>query len=247
MAGKEKTTRNPKSGRVAAAGRQKETGRSAESVSVSRLTAFDKPRGKPGKPSATAGKSRAVGSSAKSKTAAVDLAYPPSPQPARQAVRERVAEVSPLVRPAQNGMRRYREELRQANLESRVRIEREGVPYFVVKELIQELGTSTAEFQQMVGMPKATFAKKIAQKELFSGASGQSVVGLIELINKVEDMLDPRNPAAANFDVEAWVGQWIRMPQPALGGEQPANLMDTPSGRQSVMRVLGALASGAYL
>ncbi len=141
----------------------------------------------------------------------------------------------------------YRRDLRSADLHRRVQIEREGVPHDVVKELIVELGTSTAEFQQMVGIPKATFTKKIAQKELFSGVSGQSVVGLLELINRVEDMLDPRNPETENFDVEAWVGRWIRAPQPALGGETPANLMDTPSGRQSVMRVLGAIESGAYL
>lgn len=141
----------------------------------------------------------------------------------------------------------YRHDLRSADLRRRVQIEREGVPHDVVKELIVELGTSAAEFQQMVGIPKATFTKKIAHKELFSGASGQSVVGLMELINRVEDMLDPQNPEVDNFDVEAWVGRWIRVPQPALGGETPANLMDTPSGRQSVMRVLGAIESGAYL
>lgn len=151
------------------------------------------------------------------------------------------------LRNGQQTARRYRYDLRSADLYRRVEIERDGVPHDVVKALIEDLGASATEFQKMVGMPKATYIKKIAHKELFSGVSGQSVVGILDLINLVEDMLDPAQPDVAGFDVEAWVGRWIRTPQPALGGAQPAALLDTPSGRQSVMRVLGALQSGAYL
>lgn len=86
------------------------------------------------------------------------------------------------------------------------------------------------------------------EKSLFAGTPGQSVVGLMELINKVEDMLaaERDNAEAADFDVGKWVGAWIERPQPALGGLAPAELMDTPTGRESVMRVLGAIQSGAY-
>lgn len=142
----------------------------------------------------------------------------------------------------------FRTLLRTAPLAERVRIEREGVPYQVVKGLIDDIFVSSTEFQSFVRIPKATFTKKMRDKSLFAGTTGQSVVGLMELINKVEDMLaaEPDNPAARDFDVERWVGQWIQRPQPALGGLAPAELMDTPSGRASVMRVLGAVQSGAY-
>lgn len=142
----------------------------------------------------------------------------------------------------------FRSLLRTAALVERVRIEREGVPYQVVKALIEEIGLSSTDFQAFVGMPKATFNKKMKDRALFAGTTGQSVVGLLELINKVEDMLaaEKDNPAARNFDVAEWVGDWIQRPQPALGGLAPAELMDTPTGRASVMRVLGAIQSGAY-
>lgn len=142
----------------------------------------------------------------------------------------------------------FRTLLRTAPLAERVRIEREGVPYQVVKGLIDDIFVSSTEFQTFVRIPKATFTKKMRDKSLFAGTTGQSVVGLMELINKVEDMLaaEPDNPAAQGFDVERWVGQWIQRPQPALGGLAPAELMDTPSGRASVMRVLGAVQSGTY-
>lgn len=142
----------------------------------------------------------------------------------------------------------FRALLRTAPLAERVRIEREGVPYQVVKGLIGEIFLSSSEFQTFVRIPKATFTKKMKDKALFAGTTGQSVVGLMELINKVEDMLaaERDNPDAAGFDVEKWVGDWIQRPQPALGGLAPAELMDTPTGRASVMRVLGAIQSGAY-
>jgi len=142
----------------------------------------------------------------------------------------------------------FRTLLRTAPLTERIRIEREGVPSRVVKALIDQIGVSSTDFQAYVGIPKATFTKKMREQQQFAGASGQSVVGFMDLINRVEDMLaaEQDNPAAAGFDVEKWVGGWIRRPQPALGGMAPAELMDTPSGRESVMRVLGAIQSGAY-
>lgn len=147
-----------------------------------------------------------------------------------------------------NKARTFRKMLRTAPLADRVRIERDGVPYAVVKNLIDEIGVSSSDFRIYVGIPKATFTKKMKEKALFSGTSGQSVVGLMDLINKVDDMLaaENDNDAARSFDVEKWVGDWIQRPQPALGGLAPAELMDTPTGRASVMRVLGAIQSGAY-
>ncbi|MGY1521130.1 antitoxin Xre/MbcA/ParS toxin-binding domain-containing protein [Luteimonas sp. A482] len=142
----------------------------------------------------------------------------------------------------------FRALLRTAPLTERIRIEREGVPSKVVKALIDQIGVSSTDFQVYVGIPKATFTKKMREQQQFAGATGQSVVGFMDLLNRVEDMLaaEQDNPEAADFDVEKWVGGWIQRPQPALGGMTPAELMDTPSGRESVMRVLGAIQSGAY-
>ncbi|MDZ4348063.1 MAG: antitoxin Xre/MbcA/ParS toxin-binding domain-containing protein [Xanthomonadaceae bacterium] len=142
----------------------------------------------------------------------------------------------------------FRVMLRTAPLTQRVEIERHGVPYQVVQGLIDEIGISNSDFQRYVRIPKATFVKKMKDKALFAGTTGQSVLGLMELINKVEAMLavEHDNPEARHFDVEKWVGSWIQRPQPALGGLTPAELMDTPSGRESVMKVLGAIQSGAY-
>lgn len=177
------------------------------------------------------------------------------PNPAEMANRKKVAKGAvrqgpPLARQRAmaRALRAFRAQWRHAALHERVQIERQGVPADVVRSLVTEIGVSSTDFIVYVGMPKATFSKKIREKSKFAGAAGQSVVGFVELINKVEDILAAQgdNPDAANFDVERWVGEWVERPQPALGGVAPAELMDTPSGRASVMRVLGAMQSGAY-
>lgn len=170
------------------------------------------------------------------------------PAPARSASATRVREVAAESAAMPVALRPFRALLRTAPLTDRVEIERHGVPWQVVQDLIDQIGVSSTDFQRYVRIPKATFTKKMKDKALFAGTPGQSVVGLMELINRVEDMLaaEPDNAEAQGFDVEAWVGRWIRRPQPALGGLAPAELLDTPSGRESVMRVLGAIQSGAY-
>ena len=54
------------------------------------------------------------------------------------------------------------------------------------------------------------------------------------------------NPAAASFDVEQWLREWIQKPQPALGGRKPEEMLGSRAGVESVRRVLGAISSGAF-
>ncbi len=142
----------------------------------------------------------------------------------------------------------YRALLRNAALAERIKVERQGVPGKVVSGLMRDIATTAGAFGRITGIPKATFTKKMARNEVFAGASGQSIVGLIDLINRVEAMVqvEGETPETQHFDAAKWVGEWIQRPQPALGGVTPAELMDTPSGRDAVMRLLGAIQSGAY-
>lgn len=69
-----------------------------------------------------------------------------------------------------------------------------------------------------------------------------------QLLAKVQELAaQSTHPDAAAFDTALWLGEWIRKPQPALGGRRPEDLLDTPTGQAAVMRVLGAMESGASL
>lgn len=129
-----------------------------------------------------------------------------------------------------------------------VALERKGVPGAMVKSLAEKLSLTTVRFAQIIGAPKATLERKAANGTLITGGSAYAALGTIKLINTVQAMLDDStHPDAKKLDAAKWLGQWIEQPQPALGGQKPADMMDTPTGMAMVGRVLGAITSGAYL
>ena len=129
-----------------------------------------------------------------------------------------------------------------------VTIERQGVPGAMVKSLADMLSLTTVRFAQIIGAPKATLERKAANGALITGSSAHAALGTARLINTVQAMLDDStHPDAKKTDAAKWLGQWIEQPQPVLGGQKPADMMDTPTGMAMVSRVLGAVTSGAYL
>jgi len=141
-----------------------------------------------------------------------------------------------------NGLRRH---LRTAPQQFRFEIESDGVGYQIVRTLPDALDIQQNVLLEVLGVPKATYTKKVRERTNFTGAPGYSVVGLADLVNFAEDML-VGSDVPKDFNVEAWVGDWLQVQQPALGGKAPAELMATPSGRDTVRRLLGAIQSGAY-
>lgn len=51
---------------------------------------------------------------------------------------------------------------------------------------------------------------------------------------------------AESFDAEVWLKGWLIRPQPALGGRQAVEMLDTADGLEAVLRLLGSSVSGAY-
>lgn len=155
------------------------------------------------------------------------------------------AGVHPHGKIAADNFTHFRLTLRKASQDARITIEREGVGYRVVRELPGKLDIQPNVMLKILGLAKSTFTKKIRQRENVAGMQGLSVVGLADLVNMAEDMLKNAD-IPEDFNVEAWVGDWLQDPQPALGGSAPAEMMDTPSGRESVRRLLASIQSGAY-
>lgn len=125
--------------------------------------------------------------------------------------------------------------------------ERQGVPGPLLKELAKQLGLPGQRLFAMLGVPRATAEKKSAQGEQLTGAGGQAAVGLLRLLGQAQGLVaESTSPQARGFDTSTWLGRWLQVPQPALGGRCPGDLLDTPSGQAMVSRLLGALQSGAY-
>lgn len=127
----------------------------------------------------------------------------------------------------------------------RVVRQREGVPAQEAVRLQQQLGVPTTVFQLALGIPPATFKKKVRAKKPFTGSAGYAISDLEELIEIAEKLLPAED--RKTVDIHKWFGDWMQIPQPALAGHAPIEILDQPAGREMVKRVLGALASGAYL
>lgn len=128
-----------------------------------------------------------------------------------------------------------------------VEIERRGVDGRFLKDLSKRLEISQLHVFDMIGIPKATAEKKVAAGEVISGSGGQAAIGMAKLIAKASEIVANSTALEAeDFDAAKWLGRWIDIPQPALGGRKPSELLDTPTGLEIVLRLLGAIESGAY-
>ena len=65
-----------------------------------------------------------------------------------------------------------------------------------------------------------------------------------QLKAKLAESGDPA--AAADFDVDQWLTNWMRQPVPALGGRCPAEYMHSIEGQERVARLLAMMQSGAF-
>lgn len=128
-----------------------------------------------------------------------------------------------------------------------IETERRGVASVFVKDLSKRMGLPAQRMFDIVGVPKATVERKVAEGGLLSGSGGRAALGIAKLLGIASEIVqDSTAPEAQGFDTAKWLGQWLETPQPALGGRKPAELVETPTGLEVVTRLLGAIRSGAY-
>jgi putative toxin-antitoxin system antitoxin component (TIGR02293 family) len=128
-----------------------------------------------------------------------------------------------------------------------VELERHGVDGRFLKDLSRRMEIPQLHVFDMIGVPKATAEKKVAAGEVISGSGGQAAIGMAKLIAKAQDIVaNSTAKEAKEFDAAKWLGKWLEIPQPALGGRKPSELVDTPTGLDVVLKLLGAIESGAY-
>lgn len=128
-----------------------------------------------------------------------------------------------------------------------VALERRGVESRILKDLSKRLEMPQVHVFDMLGVPKATAEKKAAAGDVISGSGGQAAIGMAKLIARAQEIVaNSTAEDARHFDAAKWLGRWLETPQPALGGRRPSELLDTPTGLDVVLKLLGALESGTY-
>ncbi len=142
----------------------------------------------------------------------------------------------------------YIAEFREATPLARIEAERAGLSGGLVKEMAKAMGMSNLRMFEVIGVPKATAEKRAANNTAVNGTPGQAALGMVRLLGIAKAMAENSDAVQARgFNTARWLGEWIERPQPALGGRKPADMLDTPTGVQTVCKLLGAIESGAYL
>ncbi len=91
------------------------------------------------------------------------------------------------------------------------------------------------------------YTTDIAGRRKTTRAEPQITGRFSRLLSQAQKIVDNSTAAEAkNFDVSKWLNEWIELPQPALGGRKPVEMIDTDDGLGKVERILGAIASGSY-
>jgi len=127
----------------------------------------------------------------------------------------------------------------------KIKIEIEGVPGMVIKGMSKQMGLTTHRFFSILGLPKATAEKRTAAGELIKGISGLAAIGMVELLAQAQVMADNSTAEEAKtFDSAKWLGKWIETPLLALGGNKPADVIESPTGVAVVKKLLGSIERG---
>lgn len=130
------------------------------------------------------------------------------------------------------------------DLFARIERERDGTPAKVAESLRTSMRMQKSEFSRMLGIKLAAYKKAAANDAALTGSYGYAVTDLERILDKARDLLTKERK---DFDIATWFAEWIHQAQPSLGGMKPEQLLDTPTGRHMVSRILGAMGSGAYL
>jgi putative toxin-antitoxin system antitoxin component (TIGR02293 family) len=126
-----------------------------------------------------------------------------------------------------------------------VRLVKLGVAPTVIARMSAGMGVTKDKLLTTLGLPRATIQRKEQKDQSLTADESSRVLGIGRLIGQTQAMVeasgDPRG-----FDAAVWVARWLDEPLPALGGQRPAELMDTAEGQAIVSNLLARSQSGAY-
>jgi putative toxin-antitoxin system antitoxin component (TIGR02293 family) len=127
----------------------------------------------------------------------------------------------------------------------RIRLIKRGISAKVLEQIARDMSIPKERLVGTLGLARATVDRKARENKPLSSDEGSRVLGMTSLIGQVQAMIEESgNPEG--FNAAEWVGRWLERPLPALGGQKPAELMDTPDGQALVSNIVARMQSGGY-
>jgi putative toxin-antitoxin system antitoxin component (TIGR02293 family) len=142
------------------------------------------------------------------------------------------------------GRRSIRELVEVGPIE-RVQLVKDGVPAKFLVYVVERMGVPKERIYATIGVSRATVDRKVRAKKVLSPDESERALGIARLVAQVESIVR-ESGRPEGFDAARWLADWLEEPNPALGGKEPAKLMDTADGRAIVSDLLARAQSGAY-
>lgn len=116
-----------------------------------------------------------------------------------------------------------------------IHLSREGVAKASMNHLLQQIDISQKEMARLLHLSVRTIQRMKETDKLPAAASGQ-LIEIAKVFTKAREVLGD----------EKKVQIWLKSSIQALDGESPINLLDTPTGIQWVLDILGRIEYGVY-
>jgi putative toxin-antitoxin system antitoxin component (TIGR02293 family) len=115
-------------------------------------------------------------------------------------------------------------------------ITRTGLPSSVITTLAEKLSMDRSELAKAVGIPKRTLLRRLSLRQPLSANESDRTVRLARLLAHAEN----------TFGTMAQASRWLQVPNLALGGKKPFELLDTDAGVLEVDTILGRIDYGIF-
>jgi putative toxin-antitoxin system antitoxin component (TIGR02293 family) len=133
----------------------------------------------------------------------------------------------------------------RADAMERVRMVKHGVPANSVEAIAKRMAMPKERLVGTLGLARATIDRKARENKPLSADESSRVIGMARLVGQVQAMVEESgNPEG--FNAPEWVARWLDRPLPALDGQRPADLMDTPEGQAIVSQIVARIQSASY-
>jgi putative toxin-antitoxin system antitoxin component (TIGR02293 family) len=121
-----------------------------------------------------------------------------------------------------------------------------GVPTYLVNVIAGATGEAVNNVMDIIGVSQTTFRRKEEANEPLPDVAGHRVMGFLRVAATLRRLLDESGDPEQlkDFDLDAWVAQWMREPLPELGGKTPAEMLRNPEGQRAIEQVLERMRGG---
>ncbi|MBB4843555.1 putative toxin-antitoxin system antitoxin component (TIGR02293 family) [Paucibacter oligotrophus] len=121
-----------------------------------------------------------------------------------------------------------------------------GVPTYLVDVIAGATGLAASSVMDMIGVSATTFRRKDGAGDPLPDVAGHRVMGFLRIAATLRRLLEESGDPAQlrDFDLDAWLAQWMREELPELGGKTPAEMLRNHEGLRAVEQVLGRMRGG---